>query len=383
MEGTFIFDKPVTGKYFLGRKQEVNILSNLLSQGENVVMYEPPKTGKTSLVQQAFFNMKIAMQHFSAVQVSFLTVRSSVELCSLLGDAILRATGTTPDDYSVAVAMYLKGTHFVFDQRAYEESGRILSLNWDMDDDDMRAVFTLPYRVAADRGQTLYVYISEFQNIMLTEDGDAVCRLLDEVFRSRTRDDRQAASYILAGSQVNAMKYIFDHRRWFYHQVERVKIGEIDSKDITDRIVRDLLSSGKVMDRNLMLGMCKVFRNNIWYINFFASLCDSLSKGYMMEPVLEEALSMVIAVNEPRFLSIINDLTTFQVQLLRAVAEGQTRFSSAEVIRRYGLNSSANVRRLKDALCRKEIITFEDDDVPVILDPLFEYWLMHNFFGNA
>ena len=60
--------------------------------------------------------------------------------------------------------------------------------------------------------------------------------------------------------------------------------------------------------------------------------------------------------------------------------DGHTRFSSAEVISRYNLNSSANVRRLKDALCRKEIVTFDEHDEPVILDPLFEWWARKYFF---
>jgi hypothetical protein len=61
--------------------------------------------------------------------------------------------------------------------------------------------------------------------------------------------------------------------------------------------------------------------------------------------------------------------------------DGYTKFSTAEVIRKYSLNSSANVRRVKDALMKKEIITFTGtDERPVILDPLFEYWLRNNYF---
>ena len=48
---------------------------------------------------------------------------------------------------------------------------------------------------------------------------------------------------------------------------------------------------------------------------------------------------------------------------------------------KYSLNSSANVRRLKDALMKKEILTFVGEDAkPVILDPLFEYWLRNYYF---
>jgi hypothetical protein len=76
----------------------------------------------------------------------------------------------------------------------------------------------------------------------------------------------------------------------------------------------------------------------------------------------------------------MSDLTNYQVNLLRAITEGHSKFSSAEVIRSYGLNSSANVKRVKDALAKKEIITFGDNEEPSFIDPLFEYWVKKYFF---
>jgi len=126
--------------------------------------------------------------------------------------------------------------------------------------------------------------------------------------------------------------------------------------------------------------VCRLFQDNIWYINHFSAICDSLTRGYILEQTLNDALSSLLAIHEPRFIATMNDLTTFQVSLLRAILDGHKRFSSAEVIREYGLNSSANVRRLKDALCKKEIVTFDEQDDPVILDPLFEYWVRKFYF---
>ena len=51
MDNIFQYNKYVIGKQFLGRGVEVRALANLLTQGENVVIYEPPKTGRKSLVQ--------------------------------------------------------------------------------------------------------------------------------------------------------------------------------------------------------------------------------------------------------------------------------------------------------------------------------------------
>ena len=381
MDAPFVFNRPVTGRSFVGRKTEVPILANLLREGENVVMYEPPKAGKDSLLQQVFYDMKLSSLQFNIAQVSLLSVRTVADFCLQLGSAIIKPFGATVEEYAGIVAETLVMTHFVFDPQVYEESGRILSLGWDIGDDDIRAVIALPYRLARRSGRKLYICIDDFQNVMLTEDGDRICTIMQEVFKARTQEDRAFASYIMYGSQVNAMKEIFAHRKLFHRQVERVELGEFDAKDIVDSVNRGFLSGGKVIDRGLLTGVCQLFHNNIYYVNCFAAICDSLSKGYLMEPVLVEALSQLLAIHEPRFRAIMSDLTTFQVCLLRAIVDGHVKFSSAEVIKRYSLNSSANVRRLKDALCKKEIITFDDEDVPHIIDPLFEYWVTRTYFG--
>ena len=380
MDSNFLFHKPATGKYFIGRSRDINILSNLLTQGENVVMYEPPKSGKTSLLQQTFFNMKIRRMQFSCAEYSLLNVRTIADFMMGLGSIIIKAAVSYEGDYPRMVEEFLPQTHFTFDREIYDSKGRVLSLNWDIDEHDINAIITLPYRISERNGQKMFVVLDEFQNIMETEDGEHLCRQFEKVFGNLSASDRESAAYVFSGSRVNAMKEIFEHRKFFYRQVERVKLSEIDSKEMIDFAVRGFLSGGKVLDRDLMLGVCKLFKDSPWYINHFCAICDSLSKGYIMEPVLLESLEAIISLNEPRFRATMNDLTTFQVCLLRAILDGQTRFSSSDVIRHYNLNSSANVRRLKDALCKKEIITFEGEDKAVILDPLFEYWVSKFFF---
>lgn len=376
-----MYSKYVTGKGNIGRKTEARAIANLLGQGENIVIYEAPKTGKTSLVQQAFFNMKSSGADFVSASVSLLNVRTLRDLATRLGSEVLHAAYGSPQDYSPIVEALLPGTHFVFDPQRYADCGEILSLNWELDQDDLKAALSLPYRAARKCGRKIYVLLDEFQNIMLTEDGDRACRLMEEVFRELDAEDKAAASYIFSGSKVNAMHEIFGTKKYFFRQAERVKIGEIDTREIIDHVIRGLLASGKVIDRDLLLGVCKLFRNNICYINHFSAICDSLTKGYIMEPILNEALSTIVSIHEPRFIATMEDLTTFQVSLLRAVLDGQTKFTSSDVIEQYALNSSANVRRLRDALCKKEIITFSDNGVPSVIDPLFEYWARRYYFG--
>ena len=76
MDSTFIYDRYVTGKDFIGRKQDCVILGNLLTQGENVALWEPPKTGKMSLIQQTLFNMRMGGMRFVVGELTLLNIRS-------------------------------------------------------------------------------------------------------------------------------------------------------------------------------------------------------------------------------------------------------------------------------------------------------------------
>lgn len=377
MDTAFIYYKPVTGKSNIGRRSEQTVIANLLEQGENIAIYEPAKTGKKSLMQQTFLNMRISGRNFSTAEVPMLQIRSTEEFLLALGSAVIRAEATTPDEYQSIVQGCLPDTHFVFDHAQYASSDCILSLNWSVDENDIRSVLCLPWRLAAVTGRKIYIILEEFQNITFLDGWEKFMKIFEEVVRT---NQSGLCNFIFLGSAVNAMKYLFEEKVCFHRHVSHVAVGEIESREITDHIVRGFLTSGKVIDRDLMMSVCKRFRNNIWYINHFASICDHLTKGYITDATLQEALDMLISIHEPRFKELVSDLTGFQVSLLQATLDGCKRFSSAEVIEHYNLHSSANVRRLKDALCKKEIITFTDNDDPVVLDPLFEYWLRKYFF---
>ena len=380
MDSPFIYDKYVTGKNFIGRKNDCTVVGNLISQGEHVVLSSPAKTGKKSLIQQTLFNLRMSGHNLRIGQFSALNVRTVEDFIVRFGSAVLRMCGSTPHEYNALISKHLERTHMVFDPKRFSENDEVLSLNWEADEEDVRAVIDLPYRIAAEKGTRHLLIIEEFQNLTFIGDGDRIFRLMEEVMKKRKEAGQTLFSFVFMGSMVNAMRDIFFTHRHFYRLTEQFKMQPFDEREITDHVAKGFLTSGKVIDKELLLGVCRLFKNHLWYINHFVSICDAKSKGYIMEPVLLESLGCILAIHEPRFISIMSSLTTHQVNLLRAVVDGHTRFSSSEVVRQYSLNSSANVKRVKDALMKKEILAFDENDEPSFLDPLFEYWVRHYFF---
>lgn len=373
MASAFIYDKYVTGKNFIGRKMDCTILSNLLEAGENVYLYGPPESGKMSLVQQSLFNMRMMGRQFVVGQLDLFNVRRTEDFLLRFGAAVIRSCASVPEEYADMVARYLSGSHFVFDPMRFSTCGEIVSLNWSLDRNDMVMMLTLPQRISQDRNQPYYMVLSEFQNLMMAEDFEDLFKVMEEVMSAKPRDVRSC--FVMLGSQVNAMKLIFEEKKYFWRLVNHVQLQDIEDRDIIEHVVKGFASGGKVIERELILGACKLFRSDMWRINHFFSICDSMSKGYINETILMDALKAMISIHEPHFKAVVNDLTDYQLSLLKAALDGVTKFSASDVIERYSLNSSANVRRVKDALRKKEVLTFNEKEEPVLLDPLFEYWM--------
>lgn len=377
MDTPFVYDNYVTGKSFVGRKYDCTILGNLLEAREHVVMYEPPKSGKMSVIQQTLYNMRAAGKQFVVIHVNLFNVRTLSDFLVKFGSSVIRPIFSTAAEYADVVEKYLSGTHFVFDKDRFAVADEVISLNWKPDMNDVEVMFRLPFRLAAEKGVTYHIIMEEFQNIMNDKDYDDAFKAMERVLAEKDR----SVSYLFTGSRVNAMKYIFAEKKYFYRQVEYLPLQKVDDSEITEYIVRGFMIGGKVVPRELIMGACNLFRGQMWYLNHFTSICDNLTKGYINEGTLMQALKALLSIHEPRFMAIVDDLTDHQLSLLRAVLDGVTKFSASDVIEKYGLNSSANVRRVKDALKKKEVLTFNEKDEPVVLDPLFEYWVGKHYFG--
>jgi hypothetical protein len=382
MDTPFIYDRFVTGKNFLGRKTDCTILSNLLAAGEQVMMYGRPKSGKMSVVQQTLFNMRLSGRQFMVAHATLSNVRTLEQFLLKLGTAVIKSVSSTAEEYSSIVSRHLEGTHFVFDRARFASHGEVVSLNWTPDMNDVAQMIRLPQRMAQEQGKAYYVILEDFHNLLKMDEYEEVFKEMYKLFSETDRLAQASSSYLFIGSHVNAMKLIFEEKKYFYRQVEYLPMTPLDERDIIDYIAKGFMVSGKVIEKNLALGACKLFRCDMWYMNHFISICDTLTRGYINEAVLMDALKMLISIHEPHFQSIVDDLTDHQLSLVKAVLDGVVRFSASEVIEKYALNSSANVRRVKDALKKKEVLTFNEKDEPEILDPLFEYWLEKYFFDK-
>ena len=98
MDSPFLYTKYVTGQRFIGRKEDCTILGNLLTQGENVVIWEPYGTGKKSIIHQVLTRLKVSGVRFTTGDITALDIRSNEVFIRRLGAAVIRLAASTPDE---------------------------------------------------------------------------------------------------------------------------------------------------------------------------------------------------------------------------------------------------------------------------------------------
>ena len=378
MNTLFIYNEPVTGRAFVGRRKDIDLICNLLTTGEGIVVYGEPGIGCKSLVKESLTRLRMHKSDFSVADIDLSRVRTTEDVLVQFADGFIRACATSPSQYREIVEKFLQGTHFVFDQEQYDKSGCVVSLNWLPDEIDIAKVFELPSALSSYRQTRLIIQVREFQNILFPEDSELLLRHLERVIERRDTD----CPFIFMGSQYNRLREIFDEKRYFWRSIFRLIPSRVEPTQIADYVNSAFQAYGKVLQRDVVSGTAELLRCNMRYVNHLFSLVDSIAKGYITPNLVTDSLGVMLSIYKPGFLRNVYSLTDFQLRMLRAIVDGETRLSAASVIDRYKLSSSANVKRLKDALVKKELVWFDDQDVPHIQDPLFEYWLRKEYFAD-
>lgn len=344
MDSPFDFNLPATGKNFIGRKNNVESMTECITTCTNVAIAAPDGSGKMSLIRHSVLLLKAKGANVTVVEVDCIGIQTEQEFCDRVASACSESfpDESTPQDcVSAADAI------------------------------------GIPFAISASTGKQILVVFREFH--VLDGLGTRIFREINDRLAGLEGSARCSCAFL--GSSTNAMKEIFTVRKDFHRTTRTITLERIDEKEIVEHVARGFQYSGKVVEKKDILEGCRVFDNRMSYMNQFIWYCDSMSKGYITDYLVREAMSMVMGLNEGRFMRMMEDLTDYQKSLLRAIVEGKRKLCAADVIEDYGLNSSANVKRLKEALCRKEIITFDSKDAPRVQDPLFEHWVKSRYFN--
>ena len=94
----------------------------------------------------------------------------------------------------------------------------------------------------------------------------------------------------------------------------------------------------------------------------------------MDETDIKQATDDLLATNEVLFMQMVEPLSEYQLNFLRALCSGVTKdFGLAKIREKYQLGSYSNINRLQKALFERDLIEKRGTELS-ITDPVFAKW---------
>jgi hypothetical protein len=123
-------------------------------------------------------------------------------------------------------------------------------------------------------------------------------------------------------------------------------------------------------------------KNHSWYVQQLAHYVWNLTQKKATILEVNAALNELIQANSPLYQKEIEIISATQVNLLKAAAQGETKFTSTAVMQKHLLGTPRNVSKNKTILMNNDII-HEVNQQYEFVDPAFELWFKKQFFNQS
>ncbi len=375
MDSPFVFSHEVVNDNFIGRKDELAWLSSNMAKSQHTVIIAPPNAGKKSLIRNAFFQAQ-KLAEIKLCTISMFNIRDVFTFYTRLTHEVLRSVCNTSSEWEDYVQRFLPLTQPLVEVSDIKQNEIQVLFTAQRLAAHYEEVLQLPEKIATERNIRLMVCFEEFQEITRFENTQDIQKKCGQAWKQQVR-----VGYLLTGSKINAMNELFAEKMPFYKFGENIPLQIIEEKLFVDYIIKSYSKSGRVISKEYAERLCREVSYYPYYVQQYAHLSWLNTKGFVLDSVMEHTMEDLLDYNEQRFLLITDDLSTPQINFLRAVIDGVDRFSSTETIEIYQLNSSANVTRVRGALEKKEILEFIKYK-PRFIDPVFEIWFRKRYMNK-
>ena len=309
------------------------------------------------------------------VYLDIFSCRTDREFYDAFASAVLKQTSSKFDEIIENSKIFLSRISPKFTMGSDPMSDFSISLELNQKSDDIDEILQLPEKIAQKKGVRIVICIDEFQQIAEFKDSKYFQKRLRSVWQLQ-----QSVSYCLFGSKKHLMNELFEKKSLpFYKFGDSIYLPKISTADWISYICERFESTGKHISRELAERVCVAVDNHSSYVQQLAWLLWIQTNDEATEQNFANAYQDLIDQNSPLFERQTENLSSYQMNFLRALVDGvHSEFTSAEILHKYQLSSSANVTTIKRALIKKELIETENKHVQ-LADPVMKLWLKQEF----
>ena len=374
IENPFVFGKAAEGRYFTDRTEDAKRLHANLTHGINTIIISPRRWGKTSLVKKVIAD--INRPDIKPVFIDIFQYKSEYEFYHAFASAVIKQTSSRLDEWVETAKNFLSNISPKFSFGSDPMNDFSLSFEWNPKYDTETDILQLPEKIAQKKDVHLVICLDEFQQIADFDDTLKFQKKLRSIWQHQ-----QNVTYCMFGSKKHLMENIFnDKANPFYKFGDMMFLKKIPTEEWVPFICAKFQETGKIISPELASKICEATENLSSYVQHLAWVVWYKTDKVVTDKDVTAAIDDLLEQNKVFFQREVEQLSEFQLNFLRALANGVTTgFSRKDVIKKYRLESSANVQSVKKALLKKDLIYVDGQEIS-FNDSLFKQWLKRQTF---
>ena len=369
-EATFVFGVRVEGNTFTDRKEETNRLKMNFLYGVNTILISPRRMGKTSLVEKVC--SLVESDTLKIAKIDAFGCRSENDFINAFATAVVRATSSRWEEWMENAKTFL--SRFIPKISIGQDplTDFSIALEYNRANTVTEDILQLPETIAKQKGIKIVICIDEFQQIADFPDSITFQKKLRSVWQLQSN-----VSYCLYGSKKHMMEKMFQSQSHpFYRFGDLFYLDKISETDWVEYICDRFRMTGKEISRELASEICTVTDRYSSYVQQLSWLVWLRTDKHATKEDVEFGIDRMLDACEPLFIQQTESLSAYQMNFLRALANGvHTGFTRSEILDTYQLGTAANISRLKKALTEKDLIMMAAPKKLEISDPILALWL--------
>jgi uncharacterized protein len=373
----FIYGSTVSNHAFTNREAEVaKLLSNLMN-GVNTTIISPRRWGKSSLVEKVVSQIHKRDKKTMTVIIDLFSVSSEEEFLETFAREVIKASSTKWEDWMNSGKNFFKKLMPRISIGIDPQTDFTLSFDWEELKKYSDEILNLPETIATTKGIKFIICLDEFQNLASFKDFLSFEKKLRSFWQRH-----QMVTYCLYGSKRHMMTDIFNnHSKPFYRFGDIILLQKINTQNWISFICQGFAMTGKQIDENIAGMIPALMKNHSWYVQQLSHYTWNTTHTFATITQVNAALNELIHANSPLYQKEIENISKTQLNLLKAIINGETQFTGASVMQKYSLGTPRNVSKNKNILINADII-HEVDDKFEFVDPAFELWFRKQFFNQ-
>lgn len=375
MTKVFIFGKAAFDEHFTNRLKEQSYLENNFTHGINTILISPRRWGKTSLVHKVAHEINQQKSNIKVVLIDAFICKTEEEFLLTFASAIIKQTSNKWQEWIENSKTFLAQLAPRITVGNDPINDFELSLDFKRENQSKYDILNLPQQIAQNKKLELVICIDEFQQITEYPSNINFQKNLRSIWQLQKN-----VSYCLYGSKKHILSELFSKQSMpFYNFGALFFLEKITKDHWVDYISDRFASTNKQISPKLAEKICTTVDQHSSYVQQLAWLLWINTKHEAQESDLNEVINDLIIQNSIVFNNLIDSLSSYQLNFLRALSNNvHTGFTKQEILKKYNLGTSANITRIKKALEDKEIIDINGSEI-YLADPVFKLYLKQIF----